>query len=268
MDFSGKVVLITGGAGGIGNAAAQAFAKLGAKLAVVDHNEAAAEETAAAVRDAGSEAIAITADVTRPDQVAAYVKRTTDAFGTIDCFFNNAGIEGDVRATVDYDDAMFDSIMSVNVKGVYLGMKHVLPVMLEKGAGAIVNTASVAGITGTPLMPAYCASKHAVIGLTKVASGEVARQGVRVNCVCPGPVQTRMIESLHKQMSPDDPDGAKARYESALPTGRYSTPEDIADMVVFLCSDYAANITGAQMVVDGGRTATGGAATVLTKPSN
>lgn len=265
MDFNGKVALVTGGARGIGRATALAFAAHGARVSVVDRDLAGAEVTAAAIRAAGGEALSLAADVTRSGDVQAYVKATTDSYGTIDCFFNNAGIVGEVKAIVDYDEDLFDHIFAVNVRGVFLGMKYVLPVMLAKGSGSVVNTASVAGITGTPLMPAYCASKHAVIGITKVASGEVARQGVRVNCICPGPVQTDMIESMESQVSPGDPAAAKARYQAALPTGRYSTAEEIADAVLFLCSEHATNITGSQLVVDGGRTATGGAATVLSR---
>ncbi|MFY0612848.1 MAG: glucose 1-dehydrogenase [Hyphomicrobiaceae bacterium] len=263
MDFSGKVALVTGGANGIGKATVQAFAKAGAKVAVVDRDAAGAEAVAKAVKLANGDAISCAADVTNNDDVAAYVKATLDAYGTIDCFFNNAGIEGDIKPTVDYDEAMFDAVMGVNVKGVFLGMKHVLPVMLKNGSGAVVNTASVAGITGTPNMPAYCASKHAVIGLTKVASGEAARAGVRVNCVCPGPVATRMIESVMQQISPNDPAQGRANYEAGLPTGRYTEPEEIADAVLFLTSDHSRNMTGTQFVVDGGRTATGGAVTKL-----
>jgi len=136
-----------------------------------------------------------------------------------------------------------------------------LPVMLQQKRGAIVNTASVAGLVATPGMPAYVASKHAVIGLTKTAAGEVARQGIRVNAVCPGPVDTRMIHSLEAQLNPADPASVGRRYQSAIPMGRYVAPEEIANTVLFLCSDLAAAITGAQYVVDGGRTATGGAVT-------
>src|SRR6185312_15384356 len=176
----------------------------------------------------------------------------------VDCFFNNAGIEGKVSPIVDYDEAVFDAVLGVNVKGVFLGLKHVLPEMIRQGGGAIVNTASVAGLVGTPGMPAYVASKHAVIGLTKTAAGEVARQGIRVNAVCPGPVDTRMIHSLEAQLNPADPAAVGRRYQAAQPTGRYTTAEEIANTVLFLCSDLASNTTGAQYVVDGGRTATGG----------
>jgi NAD(P)-dependent dehydrogenase (short-subunit alcohol dehydrogenase family) len=161
---------------------------------------------------------------------------------------------------------MFDQVIAVNVKGVFLGLRHVLPVMLQQKSGAIVNTASVAGLVATPGMPAYVASKHAVIGLTKTAAGEVAKSGIRVNAVCPGPVDTRMIHSLEQMIDPSDPAKVARRYQAAMPTGRYTTPEEIANMVVFLCSDLASNTTGGQFVVDGGRTATGGAVTQAMEP--
>src|ERR1700686_1271156 len=179
----------------------------------------------------------------------------------MDCFYNNAGIEGSVAPTHQYDEEMFDRVMAVNVKGVFLGLRHVLPVMLVQGRGSVVNTASVAGLVASPGMPAYVASKHAVIGLTKTAAGEVARAGVRVNCICPGPVDTRMIHSLDQQLNPADPASVSRRYQAAIPLGRYVVPDEIANTVLFLCSDLASAITGAQYVVDGGRTATGGAVT-------
>lgn len=261
MDFTGKVALITGGGNGIGRAASVGFAQRGAKVVVVDRDGAAAEATAGIIRQNGGEATAVIADVTKSDDVKAYVKAAIDKFGRIDCFFNNAGIEGKLAPTAEYDEAMFDAVIGVNVKGVFLGLRHVLPEMIRQGSGAVVNTASVAGLVGSPGMPAYVASKHAVIGLTKASAGEVARQGIRVNAVCPGPVDTRMIHDLEKQIDPGNPDGVGARYQAALPSGRYSTVEEIANMVLFLCSDLAANTTGGQFVVDGGRTATGGAVT-------
>ncbi len=261
MDFTGKVALITGGGNGIGRATAVGFAQRGAKVVVVDRDGTAAEATTGIIRQKGGEAIAVTADVTKSDEVKAYVKATIDKFGRIDCFFNNAGIEGKLAPTAEYDEAMFDAVIGVNVKGVFLGLRHVLPEMIRQGSGAVVNTASVAGLVGSPGMPAYVASKHAVIGLTKVAAGDVGRQGIRVNAVCPGPVDTRMIHDLEKQIDPANPEAVGARYQAALPSGRYTTPEEIANMVLFLCSDLAANTTGGQFVVDGGRTATGGAVT-------
>jgi len=265
MDFTGKVALVTGGGNGIGRATSVAFARNGAKVVVVDRDAAGADATAGIIRQNGGEATAITADVTKAADVKAYVKAAIEAYGRIDCFFNNAGIEGKLAPTAEYDEAMFDAVIGVNVKGVFLGLRHVLPEMIRQGSGAVVNTASVAGLVATPGMPAYVASKHAVIGLTKTAAGEVARQGIRVNAVCPGPVDTRMIHDLEKQISPDDPAAVGARYQSAIPSGRYTSVDEIASMVLFLCSDLASNTTGGQFVVDGGRTATGGAVTNLVR---
>jgi NAD(P)-dependent dehydrogenase (short-subunit alcohol dehydrogenase family) len=237
MDFSGKVALVTGGGNGIGRAACVAFARQGAKVVAVDRDGAAAEATAGIIRQNGGDALAVTADVTKSADVKAYVKAAIDKYGRIDCFFNNAGIEGKVSPIAEYDEAMFDAVIGVNVKGVFLGLKHVLPEMIRQGRGAI--------------------------GLTKTAAGEVARQGIRVNAVCPGPVDTRMIHALEAQLSPGDPAAVNQRYQASLPTGRYSTVEEIANMVLFLCSDLASNTTGGQFVVDGGRTSTGGAVTSL-----
>jgi NAD(P)-dependent dehydrogenase (short-subunit alcohol dehydrogenase family) len=261
MDFTGKVVLITGAGNGIGRASALGFASRGAKVVVVDRDQAAGEATAGILRQRGSDARFVAADVTRSADVQNYVKATIEAYGAIDCFYNNAGIEGSVAPTAAYDEEMFDRVMAVNVKGVFLGLRHVLPVMIRQRRGSVVNTASVAGLVASPGMPAYVASKHAVIGLTKTAAGEVARQGVRVNAVCPGPIETRMIHSLEAMLSPDDPASVGRRYQSNIPIGRYGTAEEVANVVMFLSSDLASNITGAQYVVDGGRTATGGAVT-------
>jgi NAD(P)-dependent dehydrogenase (short-subunit alcohol dehydrogenase family) len=261
LDFTGKVALITGAGNGIGRATAVAFAKSGAKVVVVDRDSAAGEATAGIIRQQGAAAHFVGADVTKSAEVRAYVKATLDAYGAIDCFFNNAGIEGKVAPTAEHDEDAFDQVIAVNVKGVFLGLRHVLPVMLQQKRGAIVNTASVAGLVATPGMPAYVASKHAVIGLTKTAAGEVARQGIRVNAVCPGPVDTRMIHSLETQLNSADPASVGRRYQSAIPLGRYVTPDEIANTVLFLCSDLASAITGAQYVIDGARTAIGGAVT-------
>jgi NAD(P)-dependent dehydrogenase (short-subunit alcohol dehydrogenase family) len=261
LDFTGKVALITGGANGIGRATALGFAKGGAKVVLVDRDQASGEGTAGVIRQQGGEARFVSADVTKSAEVRDYVKAALDSYGSIDCFFNNAGIEGKWAHTAEYDEDMFDAVIGVNVKGVFLGLRHVLPVMLQQKRGAIVNTASVAGLVATPGMPAYVASKHAVIGLTKTAAGEVARQGIRVNAVCPGPVDTRMIHSLEAQLNPSDPASVGQRYQSTIPLGRYVTPDEIANTVLFLCSDLASAITGAQYVIDGARTAIGGAVT-------
>ncbi len=256
MDFTGKVALITGGANGIGRATAQSFARLGARVVVVDRDEAAGGATAQAIQQQGGEARFVAADVTRSADVQRYVQHTLDAYGAIDCFFNNAGIEGTVVPIVDYDEAVFDAVIAVNLKGVFLGLRHVLPVMLRQGRGAVVNTASTAGLVGSPGLSAYVASKHGVLGLTRSAAGEVGAAGVRVNAVCPGPTDTRMIHSLVQQSSPGDLAAGTARYQASIPLGRYATVDEIADVVLFLCSDMASSVTAAHFVVDGGRTGT------------
>lgn len=259
MDFTGKIALITGGGGGIGRATALGFALRGAKVMVVDADAASAQGTVDVVTQRGGTIACVQADVTQSGSVQEYVRKTMDAYGRIDCFFNNAGIEGVVTPTQDYDEAVFDKVIAVNLKGVFLGMRHVLPVMIAQGSGTVVNTASVAGLFGGPGMPAYVASKHGVLGLTKVASSDVAGLGVRVNAVCPGPVETRMMRSLEAQRNPGDPEGVHRAYSATMPTGRYTLPEEVAGVVMYLCSDLSGNVTGTQIVVDGGRSGAGGA---------
>ena len=259
MEFSGKVALITGGGGGIGRASALGFARCGAKVVVVDLDPTEGEASAELVRQRDGDARFVHADVTKSDDVQNYVKAALDAYGTIDCFFNNAGIEGKVMPMQEYDEAVFDTVIGVNLKGVFLGMRHVLPVMLKQGHGAVVNTASVAGLFGGPGMAPYVASKHAVLGLTKVASADVAHLGVRVNAVCPGPVETRMMRSLEAQRNPADPAAVHDANSANTPTGRYATPEEVANVVMYLCSDLASDITGTHIVIDGGRSGSGGA---------
>ena len=262
MDFTGKVALITGGGGGIGRATALGFALRGAKVMMVDADADQAQASVDIIAQRGATAAMVQADVTSSAAVKDYVQQTLSAYGRIDAFFNNAGIEGKVIPTQDYDEDVFDRVIAVNLKGVFLGLRHVLPVMLQQRAGAIVNTASVAGLFGSPGMPAYVASKHAVLGLTKVASADVAAHGIRVNAVCPGPVETRMMRSLESQRNPNDPAGVHAAYAAGIPTGRYATPEEIAGAVLYLCSDLSGDTTGTHIVIDGGRSATGGVAPV------
>ena len=258
MDFTGKVALITGGGGGIGRATALGFALRGAQVMVVDSDAAAGRATADIVVQQGGAAAFVQADVTQSAAVRDYVKATLDAYGRIDCFFNNAGIEGTVAPIHAYEEAMFDKVIAVNLKGVFLGMRHVIPPMLAQGGGTIVNTASVAGLFGGAGMAAYVASKHGVLGLTKVASADVAGQGIRVNAVCPGPVETRMMRSLEAMRNPEDPDAAYRANTAGMPSGRYTLPEEVAGVVLYLCSDLSGNVTGTQIVVDGGRSGSGG----------
>ncbi len=258
MEFEGKVALVTGGAAGIGRAASVRFAGAGARVVVVDRDAAAGEETATLVREGGGEAIFVEADVTRSADVRGYVQAALDAFGRIDCFFNNAGIEGKVALTGDYDEEVFDQVIAVNLKGVFLGLRHVIPVMLRQGGGAIVNTASTAGLIGSPGLSGYVASKHGVIGLTRTAAGEYGRKGIRVNAVCPGPVETRMIESLERQYNPGGSNSVREGYRGLIPLGRYATPEEIANAVLFLCSDLAGSVSGIEFRIDGGRLASPG----------
>lgn len=260
MDFTGKIALITGGGGGIGRATAVGFATRGATVVVVDADASLGQTTVDVVRQQGGTASFIQADVSKSASVRDYVAQTLAAHGRIDCFFNNAGIEGRVTPTAEYDEDAFDQVIAVNLKGVFLGLRHVLPVMIAQGSGTIVNTASVAGLFGAPGMPAYVASKHGVLGLTKVAAVDVAATGVRVNAVCPGPVETRMMRSLESQRNPNDPEGMHAAYAAAIPSGRYAQPEEIAGAVLYLSSDLSGDVTGIHIVIDGGRSASGGVA--------
>ncbi len=265
MDFKDKVAVVTGAANGIGRAVSMGFASRGAKVVLVDRDAAGAKAAAQAIEQKGGAAISVAADVTKSSDVQTYVKAALDKYGRIDCFHNNAGIEGAIKPIAEYNEALFDQLMGVNVKGVFLGLRNVLPVMIAQKSGAVVNTASIAGLMGSPGMAPYVASKHAVIGFTKAVAGEVAGYGIRVNAVCPGPVDTRMIHSVESQINPNDPAGVGKRYQTAIPLGRYATADEIANTVLFLCSDLASSVTGAQYVVDGGRTATGGAVTVVGK---
>jgi NAD(P)-dependent dehydrogenase (short-subunit alcohol dehydrogenase family) len=262
MDFTGKVALITGGGGGIGRATALGFALRGAKVMVVDADASLGQASVDIIAQRGGAAAFVQADVTKSASVRDYVAKTLAAYGRIDAFFNNAGIEGVVTPTQEYDEEIFDKVIAVNLKGVFLGLRHVLPVMLKQGSGAIVNTASMAGLFGSPGMPAYVASKHGVLGLTKVASTDVAALGVRVNAVCPGPVGTRMMRSLESQRNPNDPESVHTAYAAGIPTGRYAQPEEIAGAVLYLCSDLSGDVTGTHIVIDGGRSGSGGVAPV------
>jgi len=250
--FEGKVVVVTGAAGGIGRATALRFASEGASVVLVDLTEAGLAPSLAAVEGTGTPGLAVSADVTKAADVERCVAAATARFGGVDCLFNNAGILGAVAPLFDYPEETFDRVMAINAKGVWLGMKVVGPAIRARGGGAIVNTASTAGLRGTPRLAAYVASKHAVVGLTRAAALELARHNIRVNAICPSTVETPMARALETGVRPTDPAEARDRLVTAIPMRRYGAPEEIAALVAFLCSDEARYITGAIYPVDGG----------------
>jgi NAD(P)-dependent dehydrogenase (short-subunit alcohol dehydrogenase family) len=250
--FSGKVCVITGAAGGIGRAVAVRLASEGARLVLVDLDATALAASQTAGQNAGGEAITVAADVTRVADVERYVRTAVEAFGGIDRFFNNAGILGAVAPLTEYPEEMFDRVIAVNLKGVWLGLKTVAPAMVARGGGAIVNTASIAGLRGTPHLIAYTASKHAVVGMTRTASMELVRRGIRVNAICPAPIDTAMAAEMEQKARPNDPGAFHARMESSIPMRRYGTADEVASLVTFLLSDDASYINGGIYPVDGG----------------
>ena len=246
----GKVAMLTGAGSGIGRATALAFAREGAKVVVADIVVAGGEETVRMIKAAGGEAIFVKTDVTKAAEVEALVKKTVETYGRVDCAFNNAGIEGEMALTADCTEENWDRVVNIDLKGVWLCMKYEIPQMLKQGGGAIVNTASVAGLVGFQGIPAYVASKHGVNGLTKTAALEYAKSGIRVNAVCPGVIHTPMVERFFSA----NPQASEAM--SALePVGRLGKPEEIAEAVLWLCSDAASFVTGLPMAVDGALTA-------------
>ena len=253
QDFKDKVAVITGGAGGIGRAAGELFVREGADVLLVDVSEDALSE---ALRSIGSNRVSsFVADVTSKADNLAMIAAAEKRYGGVDILLANAGIEGDVRRIVDYDEARFDQVMSVNVKGVFLGLQAAVPALDKRGGGSIVITSSVAGVKGSGGIAPYCASKHAVIGLMRSAAQEYAAQNIRVNTVNPSPVETRMMRSLEAGMAPDDSERAKARVAASIPLRRYGEPEEIAKVMLFLASDASSWVTGAVQMVDGGMTA-------------
>jgi len=245
-----KVALVTGAGSGIGRASSLVLAREGAKVVVSDINATGAEETLSIIKDQGGDGIFVHADVSKSNDVQELISRAVSTYGRLDCAYNNAGIEGYMSGRLhEYPEETWDRLVDINIKGVWLCLKYEIPQMLEQGGGAIVNTASVAGLVGSRLLSAYVASKHAVVGLTKAAALEYAQDGIRVNAVCPGTIDTPMMDRLIAGRKTDED------MHTRQPIGRMGTPAEVAETVAWLCSDAASLVTGIAMAVDGGQTA-------------
>ena len=240
--------MVTGGASGIGRATALAFAREGAKVAIADVNVAGSHETLHLIRDSGGEAVFVRTDVTRAVEVEALMDEVVRTYGRLDCAFNNAGTVGKPSSTAQCTEEDWDWVIGVNLKGVFLCLKYEIAHMLQQGHGAIVNAASVAGLVGVKNNVAYVASKHGVVGLTKASALECAQAGIRINAVCPGFIRTPILNL-------DGAPEGESRYVSIEPMGRLGRPEEVAEAVVWLCSDAASFVTGHTMSVDGGMAA-------------
>ena len=257
--FSEKIAVITGGAGGIGQAAARQFTVEGARVVLVDLDEAVLQSVVGSIGE--DKASYVVADVTQPEQVQSYVNAAVERWGGVDIFLANAGIEGALSPIPDYPIDIFDQVMAVNVRGVWLGLKYVVPVMRERGGGSIVITSSTAGIGGSALMSAYVTSKHAVIGMMRTAALECAPLGIRVNTVNPAPIETRMMRSLEEMRvaaadsSEVTVERTKQDFVARIPLQRYGDPEEVAKLMMFLASDESSFCTGGVYMVDGGRSA-------------
>jgi NAD(P)-dependent dehydrogenase (short-subunit alcohol dehydrogenase family) len=249
-EFEKKVALVTGGGAGIGRATVLAFVREGAQVVIGDRNVQRGEETVSMIRDVGGTASFRETDVLVAAEVEALVDYAITTYGRLDMAFNNAGIEGDVKPLADQTEANFDSVMGVNVKGVWLSMKYEIPRMLKQGGGAIVNCSSVAGVVGFPGIGIYAASKHAVIGLTKTAALEYSAQGIRINAINPAAIDTEMIDRLANGMNTE-----KDNLTAFHPIGRIGRVEEVAEAVLWLCSDRASFVTGHSLIIDGGFTA-------------
>lgn len=249
---SPTVAVVTGAGGGIGSATVRALAARGYAVAAVDRDAAAVEALAA---DLGDQVLAVAGDVSTAAGAEAYVQATLDRFGHIDHLHNNAGIEGKAVPLEELDPDDFQRVQSINVGGVFYGMRAVLPHLYAQGSGSIVNTASQAGLEGVPRLSAYVASKHAVVGLTRTAALEAGPRGVRVNAIAPGQIATRMITSLEEQWNPGDAQAVHDMLVANIPLGRYGRPEEMGALVAWLMSDEASFIHGAVITADGGTTA-------------
>ena len=250
-NFAGKVVFVTGAGGGIGRATALAFAGEGASVVVADVSEQGNRETARMIEEAGGRALAVRCDVSRAEDVKTALDQTIQTFGRLDAAFNNAGVEQLPKATIDITEEEWNRIMSIDLRGVFLCMKYEIPLMLKQGGGAIVNTSSGAGVKGFKDQAAYVAAKHGVVGLTRAAALDYASQNIRINAVCPGIVDTPMMDRFGGG-TPEGKEKELAGAAVAEPIGRAGKPEEIAAAVLWLCSDAASFVVGAAIVVDGG----------------
>lgn len=242
--FENKVVIVTGASSGIGLATAKAFAREGAKVVISDINEQAGQETVKSIENESGEATFIKCDVSSEEDVKNLVDMTIQKYGRLDCAYNNAGIEGTPSSTTECSVSNWDKTINTNLKGVWLCMKYEIPAMLKNGKGSIVNCSSIAGLVGFETIPAYVASKHGVIGLTETASLEFAKQNIRVNAVCPGVIDTPMLERFTQ--------GNEEQMAQQDPMGRVGRPEEIADSVLWLCSEKSSYVTGQAIAIDGG----------------
>jgi NAD(P)-dependent dehydrogenase (short-subunit alcohol dehydrogenase family) len=252
IDFSDQVALVTGASGGIGRAVALALGQVGAKVVLIDIAKEAGLETESLLKSGGGDALFVQADVSDPGQVQNYVDTALQKWGRIDIFMNNAAWQGEIHSLVDYPLEVFEKVMNINVRGVFLGLKYVLPVMLKQGKGAIVNTASLGSFLATRKLGPYTASKHAVMGLTKTAALEVARKGIRVNAVCPGPVDTEMLREIEASQATGSTAQLRDQRMASIPDGRYANPAEVANLMLYLASDLSSHITGQGIQINGG----------------